>query len=251
MSTSNKYNRFIILLLLLVVSNDVCLCTHLNVNATLNEPGFLPAVATWYGSPTGSGSGGACGFGNDVINAPYYGMISAGNANLFRSGVGCGACYMVRCRDNPACSGNPIHVTITDECPGLCNNEPFHFDLSGKAFGYLAKPGHEEDVRCYYNAYLAVKISLGSNPYYLAMVVENVNGEGEIDRIEIKGQGWQSWGYMQRDWGETWKFNVPSGTTGPFSFRFTDRSSQSVVAYGLIPANWTPGKTYYSTTNFF
>lgn len=38
-------------------------------------------------------------------------------------------------------------MTITDECPGLCNNEPFHFDLSGKAFGYLAKPGREEELR--------------------------------------------------------------------------------------------------------
>ncbi|XP_042009015.1 expansin-B4-like [Salvia splendens] len=236
-----------------------------NVNATLSKARFLPAVATWYGSPTGSGSGGACGLENDVINAPYYGMISAGKANLFRSGVECGTCYMVRCKDHPACSGSPIHVTITDECPGLCNNEPFHFDLSGKAFGYLAKTGHEEElrktgriniqytsVRCHYKAHLAVKIDSGSNPYYVAMVVENVNGDGEIDRIEIMGQGLQSWGWrdMQRDWGETWKFDVPSGTTGPFSIRFTDRSSRSVVAYRIIPANWAPGKTYYSRTNF-
>ncbi|KAL1543066.1 expansin-B4-like [Salvia divinorum] len=266
MSIFINNSRFInILLLILFVSNDSCLCMHstVNVTATLNEGGFSPAVATWYGSPTGAGSGGACGLQNDVINAPYNGMISAGNGNLFRSGAGCGTCYMVKCIDNPACSGSPIHVTITDECPGLCNNEPFHFDLSGKAFGSLAKPGHEYQlrnagriniqytrVRCHYRAHIAVKIDSGSNPYYLAMAVENVNGDGEIERIEILGEGLKSWGAMQRSWGETWKFNVPGGTSGPFSIRFTDRSSNSVVANELIPRNWIPGKTYYSRINF-
>lgn len=40
--------------------------------------------------------GGACGLENDVVNYPYSGMISAGNNNIFRSGAGCGTCYMVR-----------------------------------------------------------------------------------------------------------------------------------------------------------
>ena len=65
------------------------------------------------------------------------------------------------------------------------------------------------------------------------MVVENVNGDGEIDRIDISAQGWKSWAPMQRNWGETWKFDVPS----PFSISFTNRSSRSVVAYNLIPWN--------------
>ncbi|KAL1532117.1 expansin-B4-like [Salvia divinorum] len=265
MSISNNYSRFIsILLLILFVSNELCLCVPSKLlNATLNDEGFSPAVATWYGSPTGSGSGGACGLENDVNDAPYYGMISAGNGNLFRSGAGCGTCYMVKCTNNPVCSGSPIRVTITDECPGLCNNDHIHFDLSGKAFGYLAKPGHEDELRnagridvqytsveCYYDFKIAVKIDSGSNPYYLAMAVEDVNGDGEIDRIDITAQGWRSWAPMQRDWGETWKFQVPSGTIGPFSIRFTDRSSRSVVAYNLIPSYWAPGKKYYSNTNF-
>ncbi|KAH6783060.1 hypothetical protein C2S52_008019 [Perilla frutescens var. hirtella] len=149
-------------------------------NGTLAGDGFSPAVATWYGSPYGSGSvGGACGLGNDVENFPYYGMISAGNQNIFRSGAGCGSCYMVKCTENPHCSGSPITVTVTDECPGSCNDEAFHFDLSGKAFGYLAKNGEG----CYYKSKIALKIDLGSNPYYLAFTVENVNGDGEIGFI--------------------------------------------------------------------
>ena len=39
--------------------------------------------------------GGACGFEDDVGQPPYSAMISAGNANIFRAGHGCGRCYQV------------------------------------------------------------------------------------------------------------------------------------------------------------
>lgn len=124
MSTSNNYSLFTILFTLLATTY-MCSCTpsELGLNATLAGVGFSSAVATWYGSPTGAGSGtyysifsiscskiyfffwlinvyfvvvgGACGFENDVQNAPYYGMISAGNSRIFRSGAGCGTCYTV------------------------------------------------------------------------------------------------------------------------------------------------------------
>lgn len=171
----------------------------------------------------------------------------------------------MKCTENPACSGAPVHVTITDECPGLCNNEAFHFDLSGKAFGSLSKPGQADVLRnvgriniqytrvaCYYKANIAVKLVEASNQYYLAFAVENVNGDGEISKIEIapSGSRQSSWQPMQRDWGETWKFNIPSDAHGPFSIKFTDTHSRSVVAYRVIPGNWVPGKTYYSNVNF-
>jgi hypothetical protein len=109
--------------------------------------GWLNARATWYGAPNGAGpddNGGACGF-KGVNLPPFSAMTSCGNEPLFKDGKGCGSCYQIRCLAHPACSGIPETVIITDM--NYYPVAPYHLDLSGTAFGAMAKDGRNDELR--------------------------------------------------------------------------------------------------------
>uniref|UniRef100_A0A0D9ZX12 Expansin-like EG45 domain-containing protein n=1 Tax=Oryza glumipatula TaxID=40148 RepID=A0A0D9ZX12_9ORYZ len=186
--------------------------------------------ATWYGAANGAGSdGGACGYQAAVDQAPFSSMIAAGSPSIYKSGLGCGSCYQVKCTGNSACSGNPVTVVLTDECPGgPCLSEPVHFDLSGTAFGAMASwpgrpaarrrrpPNPVQPVNILHTVFhmhaassdggqaaqqlqlvtcnwggvmLTFVVDAGSNPSYFAVLVKYENGDGDLSGMDLMQTG--------------------------------------------------------------
>ncbi|KAG7010368.1 Expansin-B3, partial [Cucurbita argyrosperma subsp. argyrosperma] len=229
---------------------------------------WLPATATWYGSPEGDGSdGGACGYGNLVDVKPLKARVGAVSPVLFRNGEGCGACYKVKCLDNNICSRRAVTIIVTDECPGgYCSNGNTHFDLSGAAFGRMAITGEGGQLRnrgeipviyrrtpCKYpGKHIAFHVNEGSTDYWLSLLVEFEDGDGDIGAMQIKEAGSAGeWVDMNHLWGANWCI-IGGPLKGPFSVRLTTLSTgRSLSARDIIPRNWSPKATYTSRLNFF
>ncbi|XP_045797853.1 putative expansin-B2 [Trifolium pratense] len=256
---------FVSLSIFLVIPSS-CLNPRKFLNVTSYSPSDSPyqssSYATFYGPPDGDGSeGGACGYGKAVGQPPFNSMISAGGPAIFKGGKGCGACYQVRCVGNQACSGNPVTIVITDECPG-CN---YNFDMSGRAFGSMAISGRGDQLRnaekvlvqyrrvaCNYpGVSITFRVDLGTNPYYFATLIEYEDGDGDLKTVEIKEANSATWESMQESVGAVWKLNKGAPMRAPFSIRLTTIESGKVfVANNVIPVGYKPGDTYRANGNF-
>ncbi|WJX37309.1 expansin [Trifolium repens] len=225
------------------------------------------SVATWYGDANGDGSeAGACGYGNAVGEPPFFSMISAGSPLIYNLGKGCGSCYEVKCTENSACPGNPVSVVITDECAECGSDAQYHFDLSGTAFSSMAISGRNEELRyagklaiqhrrvaCNYpDMSVAFHVDDGSNQEYFAILIEYVNGDGDLNKVELmEGIESASWNTMKQSWGALWKLSKGAPFKAPFSIKLTTlESGKTFVAHNVIPLDWEPGQTYSSVGNF-
>ncbi|KAJ4746728.1 Expansin-B15 [Rhynchospora pubera] len=237
---------------------------NLNSSSVAASNGWSTAGATWYGSANGAGSdGGACGYQTAVDQAPFSSMIAAGGPSIYKSGLGCVACYQVKCTGNAACSGNPVTVVLTDECPG-CVQESVHFDMSGTAFGAMALSGQADKLRnagvlqvqysrvqCSYSGtHITLRVDSGSNPNYFAVLIEFVGGDGSLSAVDLMQSGYSSWSSMQHSWGAVWLLNSGSTLKAPFSIRLTSDSGKTLVLNNVIPQGWQAGATYKSNTNY-
>ncbi|GJN02257.1 hypothetical protein PR202_ga19589 [Eleusine coracana subsp. coracana] len=237
-----------------------------SAKAGLQDMEWRPATATWYGEADGDGSdGGACGYGTLVDVVPMKARVGSVSPVLFKDGEGCGACYKVKCLDHGICSRRAVTVIVTDECPGgMCGGGRTHFDLSGAAFSRMAVAGAGGRLRdrgqlsvvfrrtaCKYGGKsIAFRVNEGSTNFWLSLLVEFEDGEGDLGSMQIKQANSVEWLDMKHVWGATWCL-VRGPLVGPFSVRLTTLSGRkTLTARDVIPKNWTPKATYTSRLNF-
>ena len=106
-------------------------------------------------------------------------------------------------------------------------------------------------VPCKYNGMaINFKVDAGSNPYYLAVLVMYVGGDGDVAKVDVMQGGCNSWTPMQQSWGAVWKYNAGSALQAPLSIRLTSSSGKQLVASNVIPVGWKPGSAYQSPVNY-
>lgn len=230
----------------------------------VSDPHWNSATATWYGDPNGDGSdGGACGYGSMVDVKPFRARVGAVSSILFKNGEGCGACYKVKCLDNEICSRRAVTVIITDRSPAGPGGNT-HFDLSGAAFGRMAISGEGGQLRnrgllkiiyrrtpCKYpKKKIAYHVNEGSTEYWLSLLVEFEDGDGDIGSMHIRPATSSEWIEMTHLWGANWCI-IGGPLKGPFSVKLTTLSTgRTLSARDVIPGNWSPRATYTSRLNF-
>ncbi|XP_025804645.1 expansin-like B1 isoform X3 [Panicum hallii] len=231
------------------------LLTWLDANFTVSKAVYYPNSDA-KGTETGACEYGA--FGATLNN----GDVSA-SASLYRNGVGCGACYQVRCTNPYYCSPSGVTIVITDSGA----SDGTDFILSQHA---LAGMGQNKDagatllnlgyvgieyrrVPCIYpGKNIIFKITESSHfPYYFEFEIWYQQGNQDIIAVQLCEIVNLTCQLLSRTHGAVWAAVSPP--SGPLSIRMLfssgaphGGSQKWLVPTSIIPQNWTAGATYDS-----
>ncbi|KAE8727560.1 putative expansin-A17 [Hibiscus syriacus] len=215
---------------------------------------WLPATATFYGGPNGSGTMGKW----------LWIKTAALSTALFNDGASCGGCYQIVCdaQKAPQWCQEAKYITATNFCPpnyalpsddsGWCNPNRQHFDMSKPEFETIAiyragiVPILYMKVRC---RSCGIRFTVNGRDYFELVLVSNVGGTRDISMVWIKGSKTNKWETMSRNWGANWQsFNYLNGQS--LSFRVQVSNGRIRTALNVVPSNWQFGQSFKSNVQF-
>jgi len=201
---------------------------------------------------------GACGFGS-FAKMLYGGNVGAATSKIYRNGVGCSACYQVRCKNSKLCTKSGTTILVTD----LTQNNQTDFVVTRRTFLSLALPqkGRQllrdgivdidyKRIPCEYKGQnLEVKVDESSQyPYYLAVQFLYQGGQTDIVNVDVAQVGSFEWHYMTRNHGAVWVIQSPP--RGALQFRFEVTSGYDGkwlwARKSVLPSQWKSGHAYDS-----
>ncbi|CAL9124412.1 unnamed protein product [Musa textilis] len=201
---------------------------------------------------------GACEYG--AFGATLYGGDVSAASKLYRNGVGCGACYLVRCTIRGYCSRDGVVVVITDHGA----SDSADFILSQHAFAKLGRSASAgaallalgvvdvqyRRVPCSYpKKNITFKMDHSSDfPYYFAFQIWYQQGDRDIVAVQLCETESLTCKLVDRSHGAVWAVALPP--RGPLSARMLLSGDDGDVTWLVppndVPADWRAGAMYDS-----